>query len=149
MLELSNFVLEIYNKNCFMKKSYLLIIVALAVVFTTGVWFFTTGFAVSQLGVIQFGVIGLLIVFALFIVFSRFKSERRGEPAEDELSKKIMMKASSIAYFISIYFWLGLMYYSDREPDEPRHLIGMGIFGMAVIFAVCWLFIRWRGIKNG
>ncbi len=132
-----------------MKKSYLLIFMALAVVFTTGVWLFTTGFAVSQLGVIKFGVIGLLFAFALFIVFSRFKSERRGEPAEDELSKKIMMKASSLAFYISIYFWLGLMYYSDREPDEPRHLIGMGILGMAVIFAVCWLVIRWRGIKNG
>jgi uncharacterized membrane protein len=132
-----------------MKKSYPIIIVALTVVFITVVWLLSKGSAISQMEIIQPGIIGLLLIFALFIGYSWFNSKRRGEPAEDELSKKIMMKASSLAFYISIYFWLVLMYYSYREPDEPGHLIGMGIFGMAVIFAVCWLVIRWRGIKNG
>ena len=70
----------------------------LAVVFTTGVWLFNTGFNVSHFEVIQFGVIGLLIVFALFIGFSRFKSERRGEPAEDDLARKTGVRRETIVF---------------------------------------------------
>ncbi len=132
-----------------MKKSYLVVIVALAVIFTTGVWLFNAGFDISRIEIMQFGVIALLVIFALFIGYSQFKSERRGEPAEDELSKKIMMKASSLSYFISIYFWLALMYISDKTKYDTEVLFGTGILGMGVIFAVCWLIIRWRGIKNG
>ena len=62
---------------------------------------------------------------------SRLKSERRREPVEDELSIKIMRKASSAAYYISIYMWLVFMYISDKIELESHSLIGVWILGMA------------------
>jgi pilus assembly protein TadC len=132
-----------------MKRSYLLFIVALLVVFSTGVWLFSTSPSFDLAEILQFGVIGLLVIFALLIGYSRFKSERRGEPSEDELSKTIMMKASSLSYFISIYLWLVLMYINDKGRYESDLIFGSGILGMGLIFAVSYLVIRWRGIRNG
>jgi hypothetical protein len=131
-----------------MKRSYLIITVALVVIITTGLWFFSSAWNTGSMELIRVGVIALLVLFALWIGYSRFKSERRGEPAEDELSKKIMTKASSLAYFISIYLWLIIMYITDRNKYESDLMFGTGILGMAVIFAVCWIIIRIRGVRG-
>jgi ABC-type transport system involved in multi-copper enzyme maturation permease subunit len=131
-----------------MKRSYLLFIVALVVIVTSGLLFFNSNWNTGSFELIQFGVIALLVAFALWIGLSRFKSERRGEPAEDELSKKIMTKASSLAYFISIYMWLVIMYLTDRNKYETDLMFGTGILGMGVIFAVCWIIIRIRGVRG-
>jgi len=40
------------------------------------------------------------------------------------------------------------MYFSDRIELENHSLIGMGILGMAVVFAISWLVIYFGGINN-
>ena len=40
------------------------------------------------------------------------------------------------------------MYYSDKTTLENHTLIGTGILGMAIIFAVTWVVIQFRGVKN-
>jgi len=40
------------------------------------------------------------------------------------------------------------MYFSDKIKYEIHIIIGIGILGMAVIFAVCWLVLNFTGIKN-
>jgi hypothetical protein len=118
------------------------------VIFSLGFWIFNSNWRIDFAELIQFGVIALLVVFALWFGYSRIKSERRGEPAEDELSKMIMMKASSLGYFISIYMWLFIMYITNRNKYETDLMFGTGILGMAVIFAACWIVVRIRGIKG-
>jgi hypothetical protein len=149
MLFISNFVLELINLNFnLMKKAVIVFIIAAMVLFTTGLWFFTNTKQFSPMALLQFGVIIMVVGFAIFFGFKRLGSAKRGEPTEDELSKKILQKGSSTAYYISIYLWLTIMYFSDRIKLETHSLIGGGILGMAIIFAMCWFFYYLRGIRN-
>ena len=104
------------------------------------------GFSLKE--IVPYMVIILIIGFALFAGFKRLMSARRGEPSEDELSKKILVKASSVSYYISIYLWLIIMYLSDKTKMENHTLVGAGILGMALTFALCWVIIYFRGLRN-
>lgn len=94
------------------------------------------------------GITVILVAFAVYVGFRKAESASRGEPAEDELSKKVIQKTSSISFYISIYLWLFIMYFSDKFNFEPHVFIAAGILGMAIVFACCWLFYNFRGIKN-
>ena len=98
--------------------------------------------------IIMAGVVLVLVAFALFIGVSRLRSHRRHEPAQDEMSKQIMTRASSLAFYISIYLWLFVMYISDKTTLPRDSLLGGGILGMALVFFLCWLGLRLFGTKN-
>ena len=102
----------------------------------------------NSANLLNFGVIILVVCFAVFLGYKRLNSVRRGEPSEDELSKKVLQKTAAWSYYLSLYFWLALMYFSDKTKLETHSIIGIGIMGMAVVFAICWLIINFRGIRN-
>jgi hypothetical protein len=131
-----------------MKRTVILFIIAALVLGTTLLWIFSGSGKVSLTELLSLGVILLVLGFALFVGYKRVSSLKKGEPAEDEMSKKVMLKTSSFSYYISIYLWLAIMYFSDRLHYETHTIIGGGILGMAVTFGVCWLFFNFRGIRN-
>lgn len=131
-----------------MKKAAISIIVALLVLVTTALWFFTQSDDLSFAENLQFGIIILLILFGFWFAYRRLSSVRRHEPAEDEMSKKVMVKASSLSYFISLYMWVAMIYIKDRVQMETEVILGSGILAMAVIFAVTWIVIYLRGPRN-
>jgi hypothetical protein len=59
-----------------------------------------------------------------------------------------MLRTSSLSFYISLYLWLVIMYFSDKIKAETHTILGSGILGMAVIFAICWLIFNFRGIRN-
>ena len=131
-----------------MKRTFLTFIVAALVLITTLFWAFNADISGNIQEIIMIGTVFILVGFAVYIGITRARSHLKNEPAEDELSKKIMIRTSSLSYYISIYFWLFLMYISDRSTLETHTMIGAGILGMAVIFFLSWLWIKFRGIKN-
>jgi peptidoglycan/LPS O-acetylase OafA/YrhL len=131
-----------------MKKVVVALIVAVLVLIATGLRFFLSTEELKPFELVNFGVIILVVAFAAFIGYKRLSSVKRGEPPEDELSKKVMQKTSSLSYYISLYLWLAIMYFSEKFNYETHTIIGGGIMGMAVVFAVCWLVFNFRGIKN-
>lgn len=131
-----------------MKRSMLVFVVAGLVLVTTIFWMVKASGAIDKTDTIQFWVIGLLIIFALFIGIGRLKSEKRGEPAEDELSKRVLQKSAAVSYYISLYLWVAIIYIKDKVSMDTEQLIGTGILGMAVTFALSWLFINFRGIRH-
>jgi len=131
-----------------MKKSVIVFIVAVLVLITTFLWIFSGSGTIKPMEYVNLGVIVLVVVFALFFGYKRLSSSRKGEPPEDEMSKKVMQKTSSLSYYISLYLWLAIMYFSDKLNYETHSIIGAGILGMAVTFAICWLVINFRGIRN-
>ena len=131
-----------------MKKAVIVFIVAVLVLATVGVWIFSSSGNFKPTDILGFGVIILVVAFAVFIGIRRLTSAKRGEPPEDELSKKVMRKTSSLSYYISLYLWLVIMYFSDRLDYETHAIIGAGILGMAVVFAVCWLVFNFTGIRH-
>ena len=146
MLFISNFVLDLNNIT--MKRSLLVFLVAGLILLTTLLWMVNSAGVADRTDTIQFGVIGLLISFAAFVGLKRLKSERRGEPAEDELSKRILQKTAAWSYYISLYLWVAMIYIRDRVSMDTEQLIGTGILGMAVTFAVCWLVFNFRGLRH-
>jgi peptidoglycan/LPS O-acetylase OafA/YrhL len=131
-----------------MKKSTLVFVVAGLVLIATSLWFLSSFKSESLMENFHFFVIILIVAFALFIGYKRLKSERRGEPSEDELSKKVLQKAAALSYYISLYLWVFMIYIKDRVVMDVEVLISSGILGMAVIFAISWLYFNFRGVSN-
>jgi peptidoglycan/LPS O-acetylase OafA/YrhL len=132
-----------------MKKAILVFIIASLVLITTGLWIYSSEANLKVSDMLQFGVILLIVIFALFIGIKRLASAKRGEPVEDEMSKKVLQKTASLSYYISLYLWVGLIFVNDRVNIDAEELIGAGILGMALTFAICWLIFNFRGVKNG
>jgi peptidoglycan/LPS O-acetylase OafA/YrhL len=131
-----------------MKRSYLVFIVAGLVLAATALWLLASNTQFKPYDLVETGIIILVVGFAIYLGYKRFSSVKRGEPAEDEMSKKVMQKTAAWSYYISLYLWLAIMYFSDRIKLENHSLIGVGILGMAVVFAISWLVINFGGIKN-
>jgi len=131
-----------------MKKGMVVLIVAVLVLITTGLWYFSASGDLKTFDLVSFGVIILVVAFALFVGYKRLVSAKRGEPAEDELSKKVLLKTAAWSYYISLYLWVAMLYIKDRVSLDTEEILGAGILGMAVSFAVCWLVFNFRGVRN-
>ena len=131
-----------------MKKTIVIFVVAGLVLVSFTLWILNTWMSWNIREILMI-VVGLVMIgFAVYAGFRRAKSVARKEPVEDELSKMIMTRASSLSYYISIYLWLFIMYISDRVKMETHTLIGTGILGMALIFLFSWLGVKLFGLKN-
>jgi hypothetical protein len=130
-----------------MKRTILGFVISALVLAGLLMWALKGRFAGNAGEIAMAAVVLVLVGFAVFVGLARLRSLHRREPAEDEMSKSIMTRASSLAYYISIYAWLFVMYVSDRTKLESHSLIGAGIAGMAVVFLLCWLGVR-IGMKH-
>ncbi len=149
MLFISNFVLDLFNYYCAnMKKGVFALIVAALVLISTGLWLFSTPGNLKPFDFLSFGIIIIIVGFALFVGYKRLSSAKRGEPAEDEMSKKILIKTASLSYYISLYLWVGILFVKDRVDLDTEELLGAGILGMAIIYPFCWLVFNIRGVRN-
>ena len=130
-----------------MKKTYLSIFAIIAIV-VAGLWLYQskTDLTVFESG--QYIVIAILIIFGLYFGLRKLLSAKRGEPDEDELSKKLTTKAAAISFYVSLYLWLVIMYISSENGYNNESTIGAGIIGMSLLFAISWVILKVRGIPN-
>ena len=131
-----------------MKNPIIIFVINALILLALILWIFKVPTAGNIQEILMIGGVLLLVGFATFIGISRLKSAMRKEPLEDELSKSVMTKASSLSFYISIYFWLVMMYFSDRISLESPSLIGAGILGMALIFFISWIGVKLFGMKH-
>lgn len=131
-----------------MKKTVLVFIVTALVVTGIAVLVAIPGFEWNIEEILMTAGVVLLVGFGIFVGIGRARSLRKGEPAEDELSKRIMVRSSSYSYYLSLYLWLVIMYLSDKTEMETHSLIGAGILGMAVIFLLSWIFVKIKGLRH-
>ena len=122
------------------RKATFIAVLAVSVLVTMIFWFVRSGatldFAGSSIIIIQF----VVLAFAIVVVFRRLKSAKQNLPAEDEMSKGILRKGAATSYYVSLYMWLAFMFFEDRIDLERSTLIGAGILGMAVIYALSWVY---------
>jgi hypothetical protein len=131
-----------------MKRTIAILVIATLVLVALGLWAAKGHLFDNAREIGMIGVSLVLVGFAVYLGVSRLRSHARGERPEDELSRKIMTKASSLAYFISIYLWLFVMYISDKTTLPLHTLVGLGILGMAVVFLLCWIGVKAFGLKH-
>lgn len=131
-----------------MKKAIVIFMIGTLVLAGLAAWALKGKIEGNAGEIAQAGVVFILVGFAAAFGVSRLRSRRRGEPAEDELSKRIMTRASSLAYYVSIYLWLFIMYIGDKTTLPAQTIVGTGIAGMALVFLLCWLGVKFFGMKD-
>ena len=93
-------------------------------------------------------IILIIAILGLFVMYKILMNIKRGEPTADELSSLILQKASSLSFYLSLYLWILVSYFSDSLALETGQLIGYGIIGMAVIFTITWSSIKLIGLTR-
>ncbi len=131
-----------------MKKEFTMIVLAILVIISVVFWFTSTTKPISISEIAMYGALMLIVGFAVFIAIRRMKAAKEGLTTEDELSKKVLQKASSMAFYTSLYWWLFLMYFTEKSKFENHTQIGVGILGMAVLFAAFWVYYNYKGKFN-
>jgi len=129
-----------------MQKTVMIFVIAALVLISVILWVVNIYGTTSEILIIS--IVVILVAFAVYLGVIRLKSLKRNEPAEDELTRKIMTKASSVSFYITLYMWLFIMYFSDKTTLETHSLIGAGIAGMALIFFLSWIGIKIFGMKK-
>jgi len=123
-----------------MRKAIVIAVLAILVLATMVVWFIKSGatldFGGSSIMIIQF----VVLAFAILVVVRRVKSAKQQLPAEDEMSKGILRRGAATSYYVSMYMWLAFMFFEERIDLERSTLIGAGILGMAIIYALSWIY---------
>jgi len=123
-----------------MRKAIVIAVLAVLVTVSMIIWFVNSGATLdikgSSMIIIQFVVVG----FAVIVILRRLKSAKQNLPAEDEMSKSILRRGAATSYYVSIYMWLAFMFFEERIELERSTLIGAGILGMALIYALSWVY---------
>jgi NhaP-type Na+/H+ or K+/H+ antiporter len=131
-----------------MKKTIVTFGISALILASLVLWALKGHIAGNTQEIVMTGIVFVLVGFAITLGVSRLRSRLRREPGEDELSRMVMTRTSSLAYYVSIYMWLFVMYISDKTTLAAHSLVGAGILGMAVIFFFCWLGVKIFGMKN-
>jgi hypothetical protein len=93
-----------------------------------------------------------IIALLVGMIATRSKQVKSGLPIQDEMSKRLKERAGYIAYSITIYFILVLMWINFLIEDmetitiEPRFIIYGMLFFMLGVFSVSWLILKRRGV---
>lgn len=92
----------------------------------------------------------LLVFFAIMFIIgiNRLRKKVSGETVDDELSKKIKLKAGYWSFLFSLYLWFLVALLDNFHIILTRKLFFYGYFGMMALYAIFWLFFRFKGRLN-
>jgi len=89
----------------------------------------------------------IILVFAIFVFKRGNRDMKEGYPLKDERSKRVLEKASSLAFYVTLYLLLAIGFLSDDiiKFRDVSQATGLAIAGMAVLFAVFWAYYNRKG----
>ncbi len=85
-----------------------------------------------------------IIGIGLYQGYLMLRAKKQGQPADDELSLKMLNSAAMVSYLISLNLWAVLIYIGSKTEIDTVMLFGIGILGLATVFAVSWIVIKIR-----
>jgi uncharacterized membrane protein YidH (DUF202 family) len=107
-------------------KTFLIIMLAGTVSFGVGLWLYSTKAEINPLMLVIAALIVIIGIVAIVLGMKRMQDEKKGLPADDELSNLIKYKAGYYAYIASIYMWLFIFLFKGLFPDIET-MLGGGI----------------------
>ncbi|MDG1570695.1 hypothetical protein OZ410_00070 [Robiginitalea sp. M366] len=130
-----------------MKKTQTLLVLILAgtVTFSAGLWLYAQQ---SPLGIFEISVAALVFVvtgFSVVVALRRMKDEKKGLPAEDELSRGIKQRAAASAFAGSFYLWTAIAVFVMDSGLRPEIPLEIGLLGMALLFVGFWIYYSKTG----
>jgi len=129
--------------NDWMRGSFAWVVTA-AVLLTLAVWA-----EFSARGALPPIIAGMILVFMIPFL-KRFNDVIKGMPDADERIKAMERDASAMAFTLSIWWMLALMFYAGNAAENgwpeliPRHVAAAGILGMGILFGISYLHVRIR-----
>lgn len=139
------------NKTISKDKARLIAIVILSVfVMLTGTLFAVNSFIRGE---VAGGIIGIVIAisilaFALFAFGKGNRDLKEGYPLKDERSKKVIEKASSTSFYVTLYVLLAMGFLSDdiiRFRDVSQ-ATGVAVGCMTLLFLAFWVYYNKKEI---
>ena len=72
---------------------------------------------------------------------------KEGYPLKDERSKKVIEKASSLAFYVTLYLLLAIGFLSEDviKFRDVSQATSLAVGGMAILFAVFWAYYNGKG----
>ena len=98
--------------------------------------------------IIHISMLVIIIGIGLYQAYQKILSKKKEQPSDDELSLKILYRASSTSYLVSLYLWALIIYIWSKTETGIGILFGSGILTMAAIFVLCWLYYKLFGIND-
>ena len=126
------------------KARLLGIIILSLLVIVTGSLFSLTAFMKGNIaGGVLGGLIAIIIlIFAIFVFIRGSESMKKGFPLHDERSRRVLEKASSRAFYVSLYLLIAVGWLSDDVINfrDVSQATGIAVGIMAILFAVFWAY---------
>ena len=149
MLCINNYLLELYNLIYeIMRKPIMILLLAGLMLFTVILRMFQTNPNANSEEMNHFVLMLILVGLGTIIGIYRLKKQRQGVPSEDEFSKKILNKASSASFYLSIFMWVAMNYIFHKLELNKDLLVMTGVLGMSVLFCSCWVYYRVWGTRD-
>jgi len=124
-------------------RTILIVVVAVLVVATFALWIANSDISFDFSSVLMMVIPVVILVNAVLLIRKRMSDARDQMPAEDELTKMIRLRSGNTSFQLSLFLWLVIGSVEDRVEVEGHTIIGAGILGMAIIFALSWMYHRY------
>ena len=126
-----------------MRRTIQIAVIAIMVVVTFILWIAQTELSFDAGTILMIAIPVIILAFAAIRIVRGISDAKNQLPGEDELSKLIMYRAGSTAFQLSLFLWLVIGSIEDRVELEGHTIIGGGILGMAILFALSWIYHRY------
>jgi len=93
-----------------------------------------------------------LVAVLVIMIGKRSRDVKKGLPVHDEMTQRLKERAGYIAYSITLYFMLALLWVDFLVEDmeafglEPRFIVYGTLFFMLAVFSISWLMLKRRGV---
>jgi len=113
-------------------------------VIITGILFSYSSFKNQETagGILGIIIAFIIIIFAIIVYKRGNKDLKQGLPLKDERSQKVMRKAMSMAFLVSIYLLLAMGFLSENiiKFRDVSQATSAAIGGMALLFLIFWIY---------
>ena len=99
------------------------------------------------------GIMGILIAvvilgFAVFVYRRGNQDLKRGYPLKDERSRRVIEKATYMAFLVSLYLLLAIGFLSENVISfrDVSQATSVAVGGMAFLFVVFWIYYNRKGV---
>lgn len=126
------------------------IVIVSVLVIATSTLFAVTTFSKGDIGGGILGVIIAITILALAIfVYKRGNRDlKESYPLQDERSKRVMQKAMSMSFLVSLYLLLAIGFLSEDiiHFRDVSQATSAAVGGMAILFLIFWIYYNRKGV---
>ena len=125
-----------------------ILLISLVVIATGTLWFLKAFMNGNTAGGVAGIFIAVIILAFAFFVFVRGSNDlKKGFPLHDERSRRVLEKASSRAFYVSLYLLLAVGFLSEDiiHFRDVSQATGLTTGGMALLFAGFWAYYNSKG----